>query len=40
VSAQNISVVHSALMISRNCIDLLAVRRTVLLQSLTVMQSG
>jgi len=39
VTAQNISEVHSALMISRNYIDFLSVRRTVL-QLLTVTQSG
>jgi len=40
VTAQNISGVHSTLTIGRNYIDLLTVRRTVLLQLLTVIQSG
>jgi len=40
VTAQNISGVHSTLMISRNHIDLLTVRRTVLLQLLTDIESG
>jgi len=40
VTEKNILAVHSTLMISRNYIDLLTVQRTVLVQLLTVIQSG